>query len=632
MRIISTIRLKPVAIMVLLLLLAINCKKELVPALNTTGISDITSESATSGGNIIDEGSTPVIARGVCWNTSVKPTILSSKTIDGDGSGSFISNITLLNNNTVYYLRAYATNSIGTGYGNGLSFTTGNYEVQALITSDVTNISQFSAICGGTITSKPGDPSFLKGICWSKNSNPIIVLDYNNYTYYVYSLGSCNFPCSFTCNVGDEYNPLEPNTTYYVRSFIENNTGTSYGNIVSFKTLPLPIVIPKTKQVYNITQTAAFCGGSILSDFDTTVKAKGVCWSTSQNPTISDNKTIDGFGGAGFVSRLSGLIPNSTYYVSAYATNNRGTGYGEVLPFKTLSDTVPGLITANITNVTQTSAVCGGTITSEGVTAVTGRGVCWSTTQHPTVSDTKTSDGAGPGDFVSALTDLNPNTKYFVRSYATYSEDIVYGSELLFYTLGSVTDIDGNFYNTLIIGTQEWMTENLMVTKYQDGTDIPNVTDQKIWANLKTGAYCNYINDIYYVKTCGRLYNYFALNDSRNLCPAGWIVPTDAEWDILINFLGGPEIAGTKLKDPSWKIPNQADESGFLALPGGKRFIWGELIFDQWVQFSEFRYILEGWWWSSNGNELNIIEQSSRIDRKRAYYEEGASVRCLKDN
>ncbi len=140
----------------------------------------------------------------------------------------------------------------------------------------------------------------------------------------------------------------------------------------------------------------------------------------------------------------------------------------------------------------------------------------------------------------------------------------------------TVTDIDGNVYHTVTIGTQVWTVENLKVTKYRNGDPIPNVTDGSVWAALTTGAYYNIGNDSSFVSTYGRLYNWFAVTDSRNIAPAGWHVPTDAEWQTLINYLGGSFVAGGKMKEAGithWNSPNAGatNVSGFSALPASYR-------------------------------------------------------------
>ncbi len=190
-----------------------------------------------------------------------------------------------------------------------------------------------------------------------------------------------------------------------------------------------------TSSVTDITQISANCGGNVTSGGGADVTARGVCWSTSQNPTIDDSKTTDGTGTGTFTSSLTGLIPDTTYYVRAYATNSAGTGYGSQKQFHTPPNPVlPTVTTSSVTDITQTSASCGGNVTSDGGADVTARGVCWSTSQNPTIDDSKTTDGTGTGTFSSNLTGLSPDTTYYVRAYATNSAGTGYGSQVEFHT------------------------------------------------------------------------------------------------------------------------------------------------------------------------------------------------------
>jgi len=148
----------------------------------------------------------------------------------------------------------------------------------------------------------------------------------------------------------------------------------------------------------------------------------------------------------------------------------------------------------------------------------------------------------------------------------------------------TITDIDGNVYNTIVIGTQTWMVENLKVTKYRNGESISNITDASQWSNLTAGAYCNYENIAANVTDYGRLYNWYAVSDSRNIAPAGWHVPTDTEWTTLTTFLGGESVSGGKMKETGtthWNTTNSTvdNSSGFTGLPGGNRDNAGAFAF-----------------------------------------------------
>jgi uncharacterized protein (TIGR02145 family) len=502
------------------------------PVLTAVEVSEITSTTAKCGGTITSDGGATVTARGVCWSTNVTPTIADSKTTNGAGGGSFTSSITGLTANTFYYVRAYATNSASTGYGMTMAFTT---------------------------------------------------------------------------------SPIPPELT--------------------------------TADVSEITQTTAQCGGSIISEGGAAVTVRGVCWSTNPTPTIANNKTTDGSGAGSFTSSIVGLTGNTPYYVRAYATNSAGTGYGNILEFIT-SAILPVLTTTAISEMTETTAQCGGTITSDGGAMVTARGVCWSTNATPTIADYFTSDGAGTGSFTSSITGLTAGTYYYVRAYATNSVGTAYGNTRLFAagSLGTVMDIDGNEYLTVTIGTQVWMAENLKTTHYNNGDAIPNVTDGSSWESLATGAYCEYNNNVNNVGTYGRLYNWYAASDSRNIAPAGWHVPTDAEWKQLEMYLGLSQAEadatgfrgtdeGGKLKESGtihWSSPNNGatNESGFTGLPAGYRYDGGS--FDNMT--------INGHFWTSNESSSEgawdrALNYSYSSVYRNAYTKRfGFSVRCVKDN
>jgi uncharacterized protein (TIGR02145 family) len=196
----------------------------------------------------------------------------------------------------------------------------------------------------------------------------------------------------------------------------------------------------------------------------------------------------------------------------------------------------------------------------------------------------------------------------------------------------TITDIEGNVYNTVTIGNQIWMKENLRTTKYNDGSDIPLVTDRTDWGNLTTPGTCWYENSESIGTTYGALYNWYAVNTGK-LCPTGWHAPIDEEWTILISCLGGEDIAGGKLKESGinhWESPNTGatNESGFTGLPGGYRNYNGN--FDNIVLF--------GYWWSAKGNETAYAWNRymnynyAIVYRYSRRKEIGYSVRCLKDS
>ncbi len=388
------------------------------PTVVTIPITSISSNSAVSGGTITDDGGSDITEKGVCWSTDKHPTIADSHTSDESDGDTYVSNITELIPNTLYYVRAYATNSGGTGYGGEVSFTT-SAALASITTKSVTNITEITAICGGSITNNGGMEITSRGVCWGIEHNPTTN---DNLTIDGNGIGEFD----------SEITSLTANVKYYVRAYATSDYGTSYGNEVEFTTqMGMPTVT--TKSVTGITASSASCGGEVTNSGGGTISARGVCWSTSQSPTISDSHTTDGTGVGEFTSSITGLNNNVTYYVRAYATNSHGTSYGEERSFTT-QEGLAIVTTTDITNITATSSSSGGEITDDGGFSITARGVCWSITQNPTTEDSHTSDGSGTGAYISSLTSLTYNTTYYVRAFATNSKGTSYGEEKSFTT------------------------------------------------------------------------------------------------------------------------------------------------------------------------------------------------------
>ncbi len=302
------------------------CKKtdpSTVPSLSTAAVSVITFNTATGGGDVTADGKEVVTARGVCWSTSTNPTISNSKTSDGAGTGVFVSSLTGLSAGTTYYIRSYATNSIGTAYGNEISFATNALKTAALTTTLVTGIATTTAVSGGNISGGNGSPVTDRGVCWNIATNPTITGSHTS---------DGNGTGSFTSSLTG----LSPGTTYYVRAFATNGIGTSYGNEITFVTSPIQSPTLTTDAVTLITFSTATSGGNVTSDNGSPVTARGVCWSISPGATIAGTHTSDGSGTGVFVSNLTGLIDGTLYYVRSYATNGIGTAYGNENSFTTV--------------------------------------------------------------------------------------------------------------------------------------------------------------------------------------------------------------------------------------------------------------------------------------------------------
>lgn len=249
---------------------------------------------------------------------------------------------------------------------------------------------------------------------------------------------------------------LQTNLLYYIRTYAINVYGVGYGTSMTVRT-PYPggggggtPPSLSTTIASGITSTSASSGGYSISDNGSPITGKGVRYST--NPTLTTfTSTSDGTGTSSFTSSLIGLNPNTTYYYKAWAVNAVGFGFGATYSFTTSggSGTPPTVTTSTITNITASTAIGGGNVTSQGSSMVTTRGVCWNTTGNPTISDSNTADGSGTGSFVSNMTGLICGTTYYARAYATNSAGTAYGSEVSFTTTSvHLTNYTFNYYLT----------------------------------------------------------------------------------------------------------------------------------------------------------------------------------------
>lgn len=504
------------------------CKKKDPPIVSTSAVSEITLSSAKAGGTVSSDGGAEVTSRGVCWSTNLLPTTSDKYTSDGTGTGDFMSTLTELTEGTTYYLRAYATNS----------------------------------------------------------------------------------------------------------------EGTTYGDVISFKTTETTLATITTTAVTTITTTSGVTGGNVTNDGLLPITARGVAWGTTQNPTIEGTHTTDGTGAGEFSSNLTGLADGTTYYVRAYATNSKGTAYGNEVSFKTATPVLATLTTTALSGLTSISTVSGGNITNDGGAAVTARGVAWNTSPAPTVEHHKTTDGAGNGSFASTISGLTDGTVYYVRAYATNKAGTAYGNEVKFIT--PVTDVEGNVYKTTQIGNQVWMAENLKTTKFKNNTAIPQVTDSVTWMSLTTPAYTWYRNNTAN-KNLGGLYTWYTVA-TGNLCPQGWHVPTNPEFQTMEVFAGVPADSvdvwgwrgtgvGTKLKETTgWLTNSGTNTFGFSAIGSGYR-AWSN---------SEFRGKNEiSYYWTATDDAINAkptVAYYRRLDHNRNYIYKattgkngGKSIRCVKN-
>lgn len=340
----------------------------------------------------------------------------------------------------------------------------------------------------------------------------------------------------------------------------------------------------------------------------------GATWSSAATPSKSELTWSD--------SNITGGKEHK-YRLIAKADNNRSNEVtAQVTPVFAAT-----INTLAVSNPTANSATSGGNITSDGGASVTTRGVCWNTSQNPTTTNLKTTDGSGTGSFTSLITGLTSGSIYYVRAYATNQTGTVYGNENRFIASSNqIIDADNNVYNTVNIGTQTWMVENLKTTKFRNGEDIP------YYSKTSSRGYCWYNDDAGYKNTYGAIYNYYTTADSRSICPPGWHIPSDDEWTTLINYLGGESVAGGKLKEAGtthWTSPNTGatNLTGFTALPGGTRDCgnnYGQM--GTGCSFWSSKPVSGGWVYGFGLNYSNTkATMGSGFDCNSSY------VRCIKD-
>jgi uncharacterized protein (TIGR02145 family) len=639
-----------------------------LPEVTTSVVTSIFADSAICGGNVASDGGSMVTNRGVVYGTSSNPTTSGTITIDGSGMGSFVSTLTGLTASTTYYARAYATNGVGTAYGNEVSFST--------------NTSNGFSSCGGVtdVDENSYQTVQIGSQCWMQSN--LKVSKYRN--------------GDIITNITDSTQWTQTNTngTGAWCNYINNtNNGTTYGKLYNWYAVndsrglcPTGWHVP-TDSDWNVmviyldpnadTACSSFCvqsstlGGSMKSTSVWNSPNAGATNSSGftglpggYRPDNGDFNLLGNYGywwsstNAGSGNAWYRFLPYYESGIYTYYYNHRnGFSVRCVKDNSSIgSATIPTTITLNATGITSNSATLGGVVTSDGGATVTSRGVAYGFSSNPTTSGNRTSDGSGVGTYVSTLSGLTASTTYYARAYSRNIAGTAYGNEISFTTItsngfsscGGITDLDGYTYQTVQIGTQCWTQSNLKVSKYSNGDSIINITDNTQWSQTyigNTGAWCNYNNDVSNGTTFGKLYNWNPVNDTRGLCPTGWHVPTDSEWNVMVKFLDPnadtacinclqSSTVGSALKSTtSWNSPicgnssntGATNLSGFTGLPGGIR------------QHSFFDIInLGGVWWSSSialvGARARGIDcYSSDVNNFTSDHRYGLSVRCVRD-
>jgi len=499
----------------------------------TTTVDYITSCSAY--GECSYPSGFEIQSAGICWSTSANPT-----TADNSNVNQWNFYIENLVPNTTYYARAYAINSVGITYGNQVSFTTLSVEI---ITTAVSEISGCTALSGGQSNLCNVNSS---GVCWSTSTNPTKA---NSHTQD----GGSPFTSSIT--------GLAPNTSYYVRAYVTANNGlTYYGNQVSFTTA-FPGII--TTAVSEITGCSALSGGmSTMCD----VSSLGVCWSISANPTTADNVTQD--WGSSFTSSITGLAPNTTYYVRAYTTNGNGvTSYGNQVSFTTA---FPTLVTTAVSEITGCSALSGGQ--SNNLCDVSSLGICWSISANPTTADNVTQDWGS--SFTSSITGLAPNTTYYVRAYASYyNGQTSYGNQVSFSTMSSgtvSTAVSENTGCTALISGLSAICEVSTVGVCWNTSPNPTLTNfalqaQDVALSFNIFIYSLIGNTTYYARA-------YATNENGQTYYGNQVSFTTGSLCIGQSYQGGIVAYILQAGDPGYdaSVPH-----GLIAAPNNQGAAWG---------------------------------------------------------
>ena len=437
-----------------------------------------------------------------------------------------------LKEGTRYYYQYEYDNGYGKEKSEKENFMT--YAMPTVVTEDVTNKTTTSATLNGSVTSSDTENKITaKGFCWG--TEPELTIE-----------GTHTNDGSDTGTYSYNLTNLTENTTYYVRAYATTKLGTAYGEEKSFKTVEVTLPTVTTNDVTNITTNSASCGGNVTDDGNGTVTARGICWSEVQNPTINNiysEETNNGSGTGSFTSQLTNLKDNTTYYVRSYATNEKGTAYGEEKSFKTVEVTLPTVTTKDVTNITANSASCGGNVTDDGNGTVTVRGICWSEVQNPTINNIyseETNNGTGTGSFTSQLTNLKDNTTYYVRSYATNEKGTAYGEEKSFTTLSSSGTING--YKWVDLGLPsglKWATCNVGASKPED------YGNYYAWGETETKSEYTKENSLTYGLSILELQSQGIIDGNNNLTPlydaaaanwgSTWRMPTKEDLKELVD-------------------------------------------------------------------------------------------------
>ncbi|MBO5979481.1 MAG: hypothetical protein J6Q12_03515 [Bacteroidales bacterium] len=442
-----------------------------VPVVKTYPAEEVTSSGVLLSGEV--ERGENITERGFVWlNGQGVPTVDSYKLKVDGGLGKYTASLTDLEANQKYAYRAYVINNQGTYYGDIVNFTT-IAGLPSLSTTKVSEVTETSATFSSKVTSEGGATVTEVGFYYSTQE------DVNLETAMKVSddFSTDNFTLSV--------DGLEVGTVYYVMAYAVNSAGEGYNAIVNFKTTSSAPTVNTTG--YNkLSATSAELSGEVTDDNGEDVYERGFVWMKGAGtPTTSSNKLrSEGELGA-YTATLTGIEPNQTYSFRAYAINSVGTAYGEPMQLEIRVD-LPTVATAEVTNISDYGAVCGGTIASDGGGEILAKGVVWSKSSNPTVDlDTKTDEGKGSSLFTSNLTDLSSGRTYYVRAYATNAVGTAYGEEKQFTTTGEIQAKSLEPANSFIISSYD--TYSFQTVKGNSSESVGSVASAEVlWESFGT--------------------------------------------------------------------------------------------------------------------------------------------------
>jgi uncharacterized protein (TIGR02145 family) len=399
-----------------------------LPTVTTIEATSITKNSAVSGGNITDEGGTPVKERGVCWSLATITTLTNNKTTNGPGTGAFNSDITGLTSGTKYFVRAYATNSGGTKLGNEVTFTTTSDTPvpPTVTTTEVNSVTSNSAISGGNVTSEGSSSVIARGVCWNTSPNPKI-----SDSKTTNGSGSGSFVSNLTS--------LSPGTTYYVRAYATNSAGTSYADAIYEYSFTTICIAPSamTNAASSIGNAVAILNGTVNANgFSTTISFDYGLTTSYGNTVTASQSPVTGSSNTAVSAGITSLTPNSTYHFRVKAINCEGTPvYGNDQQFIT-SCIAPVAATNAASGISNASAILNGTVNANGFSTTvsfdygltTSYGSTATASQSPLTGSSNTAISVG-------ITSLTPNSIYHFRVKAINCEGTaIYGNDQQFLT------------------------------------------------------------------------------------------------------------------------------------------------------------------------------------------------------